>query len=81
MEFVLIILWLFLCIAAGMFAEIRRDRNGVGWAVVAFFFSPLVAFILLAILKPKPPSEREAKPYRMRYPWPDPQDSATGNRP
>jgi uncharacterized membrane protein (DUF485 family) len=46
--------WIFFCIAAGMFAHFRRDRRGVGWFFVAFFFSPLVAFVLLAILDVKP---------------------------
>jgi hypothetical protein len=58
--------WLFLCVAAAMFADIRRKRNGFGWFVVAFFFSPLVAFILLAILEPLPADRRDldARPPR-----------------
>jgi hypothetical protein len=48
-----VLCWLFLCVAAAMFAHIRRNRNGFGWFVVSFFFSPLVAFILLLILEPK----------------------------
>jgi hypothetical protein len=47
--------WLFLSIAAGMFAHIRRNRNGVGWFFVALLLSPLVAFVLLAILPVKGP--------------------------
>lgn len=47
-------LWFFLAIAAGMFAHYRRDRNGVGWFLIALLFSPLVAFVLLAILPMKP---------------------------
>jgi uncharacterized membrane protein len=47
--------WLFFCIAAAMFASIRRNRSAFGWFFVAFFFSPLVAFILLAILKERAP--------------------------
>jgi hypothetical protein len=45
--------WLFFSIAAGMFAHIRRNRNGIGWFFVAIFFTPLVAFVLLAILQVK----------------------------
>jgi hypothetical protein len=44
--------WIFFCVAAAMFAHIHRNRNGPGWFFIAFFFSPLVAFVLLAILKP-----------------------------
>jgi TctA family transporter len=51
--------WLLLSIAAGMFAHIRRNRNGVGWFVVAFFLSPFVAFVLLAILQPVARDEME----------------------
>jgi hypothetical protein len=53
MEIILFMCWLFFSFATGMFASIRRHRNGVGWALVALFFSPMVAFILLAILLPK----------------------------
>jgi hypothetical protein len=54
--FLSIIWWLFFCVAAGMFARIRRNRNGCGWFFVAFFFTPLSAFVLLAILTEAPPS-------------------------
>jgi hypothetical protein len=47
--------WVFFCVAASMFASIHRNRSGVGWFFVAFFFSPLVAFVLLAILRPIAP--------------------------
>jgi hypothetical protein len=46
------LLWIFFCVAAALFASQRRNRSGVGWFFVAFFFSPLVAFVLLAILHP-----------------------------
>lgn len=46
------LIWLFLSVAAGMFAAIHRNRNGVGWFFVAIIFSPLVAFVLLLILQP-----------------------------
>jgi hypothetical protein len=49
--------WLFFCAAAAMFAVQRRNRNGVGWFFVAFFFSPLVAFVLLAILREIDPND------------------------
>ena len=57
--------WIFFCVAAGMFAHIRRNRYGAEWflvaiivASVALVFSPLVAFVLLAILKEGPPRLR-----------------------
>jgi fumarate reductase subunit D len=52
--------WIFFCVAAAMFASIRRERSTIGWFFVAFFFSPLVAFILLAILKPAVKSPKPA---------------------
>lgn len=48
----LVLGWLFFSVAAGMFAHNRRNRSGFGWFVVAVIFSPLVAFVLLAILQP-----------------------------
>jgi hypothetical protein len=50
--------WIFFCVAAGMFAHIRRNRYGAEWFLVALVFSPLVAFVLLAILKEGPPRLR-----------------------
>jgi hypothetical protein len=50
--------WIFFCVAAGMFAHIRRNRSGANWFLVALVFSPLVAFVLLAILKEGPPRVR-----------------------
>ena len=46
--------WIFFSIVAGMFAQIRRNRNGAGWFFVAILFSPLVAFVLLLILPSLP---------------------------
>ena len=52
--FIIIFGWLPLCIAAGMFASIRRNRSGFGWFLFAFFLSPFLAFIFIAILQSKP---------------------------
>ena len=49
-----VLVWLALCVAVGMFARIRRDRSGFGWFLAAFFFSPLLAFVFVAILDVKP---------------------------
>jgi hypothetical protein len=46
----IVILWLFFCVLAGMFAHNKRGRNGINWFVIAFFCSPLVAFLLLVVL-------------------------------
>jgi hypothetical protein len=46
--------WIFFSVAAAMFASHRRNRNAGGWFFVAVFFTPLVAFVLLAILQPLP---------------------------
>jgi hypothetical protein len=47
--------WIFFSVAAGMFASIHRNRSGMGWFFVAVFFTPLVAFVLLLILRPAAP--------------------------
>jgi hypothetical protein len=44
--------WIGLSIAVGMFAEIRRNRSGVGWFLLALLTSPLLAFAFCAILEP-----------------------------
>jgi YD repeat-containing protein len=48
--------WLFFSVATGMFASLHRNRSGIGWFFVALFFTPLVAFVLLAILHPAAPT-------------------------
>jgi len=58
------LLWVFFCVAAGLFAAVRRNRNGIGWFFVAFFFSPVVAFVLLLILLPADPLKLVTKEQR-----------------
>jgi hypothetical protein len=41
-------------IAVGIFASRRRNRSGFGWFVLALIITPLLAFILCAIMRPKP---------------------------
>ena len=41
----ILFLWLPLCIAVGVFANQRRNRSGLGWALSAFFLSPLLGFL------------------------------------
>ena len=45
--------WFTLVITVPMFARIRRNRSAFGWFLFAVFLSPLLAWIILAILKPR----------------------------
>ena len=45
--------WCFLAVCSGIFASQHRGRSGFGWFLVAVIFSPLVAFILLLVLRVK----------------------------
>jgi hypothetical protein len=50
----LVICWLFLCVLIGIAADRHFDRSGIAWFVLAFFFSPLVALlVLLALGRPR----------------------------
>ena len=44
--------WISFAILVGVFAETRRNRSGIGWSFLALLISPLLAGVLLAILKP-----------------------------
>ncbi len=44
--------WLIMCFAVGYFAK-GKGRNGIAWGIGAFFFSPILAGIILAVLKDK----------------------------
>ena len=48
------ITWIAFSIAVGMFASVRRNRNGFGWFFLALIVSPLLTIIFVAILKEKP---------------------------
>lgn len=43
--------WLFLAVAVGVYAKNHRGRSGLGWFVLALIISPLVAFILVLVMK------------------------------
>jgi len=45
-----ILFWLALSLMVGVFAHVRRSRDGVGWFFLALFISPMLAGILVAIL-------------------------------
>jgi phosphotransferase system glucose/maltose/N-acetylglucosamine-specific IIC component len=53
--------WIAGAIATGMFAHIRRGREGIVWFVLALIISPLLAFVFCAILRDKD----EAGPVRI----------------
>jgi hypothetical protein len=57
-----IIFWIALSLAVGMFASIRRKRSGIGWFLLAFIVSPLLAIIFVAILQEKPARPDHMKP-------------------
>ena len=42
--------WTVLAAAVGYFAN-ERGRSGIGWGIAAAFFSPLLCFIILLVLK------------------------------
>lgn len=75
----ILLFWLPLCIAVGMFASIRRNRSGLGWFLIALVSSPLLAMIYVAILKEVEPVRVVGRPglkgriVPMRY---NPQDEA-----
>jgi hypothetical protein len=54
MSFAVFFFWIGGAIATGMFASVRRNRNGFGWFVLALLISPLLAIIFCAILPEKP---------------------------
>jgi hypothetical protein len=45
--------WLALSAAVGLFASERRNRSGFGWFLIAVVTSPLIGFVLCAILHEK----------------------------
>lgn len=47
-----VLFWIVLCVFVGVFANVRRGRNGFGWFVLALFISPLLSGLLVAILEP-----------------------------
>lgn len=43
--------WFFLAIAVGVYASNHRGRSGFGWFLLSLLISPLVAFILVLVMK------------------------------
>lgn len=50
MEILTVIIWVVLAYAIACFAK-ERGRSFYGWGLAALFFSPLLCFIILLILK------------------------------
>ena len=46
---VLLLVWLVLALAVGAFAD-KKGRTFIGWFLIAALLSPLLAFILVALL-------------------------------
>ncbi len=51
-----ILVWLGFCVAVGYYAN-SKNRNPVAWGLLAFVFSPLLAGLVLALLKDKKVAE------------------------
>ena len=47
-----IVIWLGLCAAIAYYAN-KKSRSAILWGLIAFFFSPLLAGLVLALLKDK----------------------------
>ena len=66
LSLVLLLVWIPLCVAVGLYAKNHRGRSMTDWMVVSLLLSPLVGFVLVAALAPRiaqrPP--REARPSR-----------------
>ena len=56
MSFVVLLAWLGLCGACAFIAR-ERGRSAFGWGVLAFFVSPVIAFLILVAV---PRRERQA---------------------
>lgn len=55
--------WIVLAVLVGVFAS-SRGRNGFGWALLSFFLSPLLGFIILLVIPNLVQQEKE-EAYRM----------------
>jgi hypothetical protein len=66
-----IFFWLFFCMLVGIFANQRRNRSGIGWFLLALLVSPLVAGLLVAVMRAKENEEIDDTKYarRARYTW------------
>jgi hypothetical protein len=49
-----IICWIVLCVLTGTHAQRKYQRSAAGWGWLAVFISPLLAWIILWLVGPKP---------------------------
>ncbi len=59
---VVLLIYLILCKLVGKFAEVR-GRAGIHWSIISFFISPLLGFLVLVLLDPKPTFEEQEKSF------------------
>jgi hypothetical protein len=57
-----IFFWVGGAIATGMFASIRRNRDGFGWFALALVISPILAFFFCTILRERAPGDSPEAP-------------------
>ena len=60
--FFFIFIWVGGAIATGMFAGIRRNRDGFGWFALALVISPILAFFFCTILRERAPGDPPEAP-------------------
>jgi len=60
MWFMGIIVWVFLCIVAGIIAY-RKGRSGIGFFLLAIFLSPLIGIIAALIARPNAKEVEDAQ--------------------
>jgi hypothetical protein len=62
MELIILVLNVTFSVAVGMAAARRYRRSGFGWGVLSFFISPLLGWLLLLLLGPKPLLKAQPQP-------------------
>jgi hypothetical protein len=61
---IIVFFWIVFSAAVGLFASVRRNRNGFGWFVLSLLVSPIIAIIFCAILESKPKKIEPVVEYR-----------------
>ena len=59
-----LVVYLFFCVLVGYAADRTMYRSFLGWTILAFFFSPLAAFIFLQIAGPPLSAANQFSQYR-----------------
>jgi hypothetical protein len=55
MEFFIVLFWIAFSVLVGVFAQVRRNREGIVWFFLALILSPIIAGVLVAILRESEP--------------------------